>query len=122
VAQGDAELCAGEQYHFYNRGHNRGAIFFERKNYLFFLRRVGEYLSPVLDIVAYCLMPTHYHLLVGVRKKSDVFKTSDFSLGGHLRGLTFLPPCARCVDTPPQPCYSRPRGCGAALLHELLFV
>jgi putative transposase len=54
-------------------------VFLERDNYLFFLRRVGEYLSPVLDIVAYCLMPTHYHLLVGVSKKSDVSKTSDFS-------------------------------------------
>lgn len=78
---GNAELRAGEYYHFYNRGHNRGRVFFERDNYLFFLRRVGEYLSPVLDVVAYCLMPTHYHLLVGLRQKSDVLETSDFSPG-----------------------------------------
>ena len=71
----DIELCAGEHYHFYNRGNNREPIFYERDNYLFFLRRVGDYLCPVLDIVAYCLMPTHYHLLVGV-KTSDVSETS----------------------------------------------
>ena len=81
MSRRDAELCAGEHYHFYNRGNNREAVFYERENYLFFLRRVGEYLSPVLDVVAYCLMPTHYHLLVGVRKISDVLETSEISTG-----------------------------------------
>jgi putative transposase len=66
------ELCAGEHYHFYNRGHNRERIFYEHDNYLFFLRRLREYLVPVLDVVAYCLMPTHYHLLVGVKQSPDV--------------------------------------------------
>jgi len=58
------ELYAGEHYHLYNRGNNRGRIFFERENYLFFLRRLRKYLVPILDVVAYCLMPTHYHLLI----------------------------------------------------------
>ena len=75
------ELCAGEHYHFYGRGNNRERIFCERDNYLFFLRRVGEYLSAVLDIVAYCLMPTHYHLLVGVGQTSDVSEASEVSAG-----------------------------------------
>jgi putative transposase len=77
----DAELCAGEYYHLLNRGHNRGRVFYERDNYLFFLQRVREYLAPVLDIVAYCLMPTHYHLLVGVKQTSDVSATSEISAG-----------------------------------------
>ena len=37
-------LVTGEYYHLYNRGVNRQAIFFERENYLFFLRRMREYL------------------------------------------------------------------------------
>jgi putative transposase len=70
-------LVAGNTYHVYNRGNNRQKIFVERDNYLFFLRRVRQYLrgepetSEVLktldvwvDIVAYCLMPNHFHLLV----------------------------------------------------------
>jgi hypothetical protein len=37
-------LMAGEHYHVYNRGNNRQPIFFERENYLFFLRRVRDLL------------------------------------------------------------------------------
>jgi putative transposase len=69
----EVKLCAGGYYHLYNRGHNRGRIFFARENYMFFLRRLCEYVLPVLDVVAYCLMPTHYHLLVWVK----TVKTSE---------------------------------------------
>jgi putative transposase len=77
----DVPLVAREYYHVYNRGNNRQPIFFEEENYLFFLRRVRERLlgernpadapssgAPEVrrfcTIVAYCLMPNHYHLLV----------------------------------------------------------
>lgn len=59
----------GRYYHLYNRGNNRSRIFFESDNYLFFLRKVRQYLDPVLDIVAYCLIPTHYHFLVRVKER-----------------------------------------------------
>lgn len=58
----------GHCYHLYNRGNNHQAIFFERENYLHFLRLMRRYLvPPTLDILAYCLMPNHYHLLVCFR-------------------------------------------------------
>ncbi len=66
-------------YHFYNRGNNRQAIFFESDNYLYFLGGVKKYLLPVVNIIAYCLMPTHYHVLVKVKQTSEVFKTSEVS-------------------------------------------
>ena len=83
----DIELCAGEYYHLYNRGHNRELISYEPDNYLFFLDRPRKYLAPVLDIVTYCLMPTHYHLLAGIKQNqtenqtSEVSKTSEVSRG-----------------------------------------
>ena len=79
-------LQPGQYYHLYNRGNNRGRIFFEEENYLFFLRKGHQYLLPVFDVVAYCLMPTHYHLLVkikeadkisGENETSEVSKTSE---------------------------------------------
>jgi putative transposase len=65
-------LQAGHYYHIYNRGVNREAIFLRRDNWLFFLKRMRDLFNPELaDIVAYCLMPNHYHLLVCL--KSDEF-------------------------------------------------
>ena len=69
----------GEYYHLYNRGVNRERIFVEPENYLFFLRRLREHLMSVLEVVAYCLMPTHYHLLVQVKQTSEVCETSEVS-------------------------------------------
>jgi putative transposase len=67
-------------YHFYNRGNNRQAVFMERDNYLYFLKGIKKYLLAHVDVLAYCLMPTHYHLLVQVRPESqtsEVLKTSE---------------------------------------------
>ncbi len=61
-------LSEGEYYHIYNRGNNREQMFYERANYLFFLRQMEKRLVSVFDIVAYCLMPNHYHLLMQVKQ------------------------------------------------------
>jgi len=67
-------------YHFYNRGNNRQPVFFEPENYFFFLRRFRKYVLPFVDVLVYCLMPTHYHILVRVKNQtSEVFKTSEVS-------------------------------------------
>jgi len=69
-------------YHIYNRGNNREVIFFEPDNYLYFLKKVKEYLVPVADVLVYCLMPTHYHIVARVKPEtqtSEVFKTSEVS-------------------------------------------
>jgi REP element-mobilizing transposase RayT len=70
-------LQVGNFYHIYNRGNNRQLIFFERENYIYFLQLVRRYLIVnSVDIVAYCLMPNHYHFLVYLRDKtlSDAMK------------------------------------------------
>jgi len=75
-----------QYYHFYNRGNNRQKVFFERDNYIFFLRNIKKYLRTHVDILAYCLMPTHYHILVRVKNQtSEVFKTSEVSSEVSLR-------------------------------------
>ena len=80
MPQRTVELCAGEYYHLYNRGNNRERIFFERENYLFFLRRLRKYVVPILDVVAYCLMPTHYHLLVLLKEADLSHRMQLFSI------------------------------------------
>ncbi|MEP6750034.1 MAG: transposase [Bacteroidota bacterium] len=58
---------AGKVYHIYNRGNNKQNIFFEDENYSFFLKRFDKYLAAKMDVLAYCLMPNHFHLLVRIK-------------------------------------------------------
>lgn len=75
----------GQYYHIYNRGVNRGLIFFERENYLFFFRRLREHILPSANLVAYCLMPNHYHLLVMVKPWEQTSEVLE-DLGGLAPG------------------------------------
>lgn len=58
----------GHLYHIYNQGNNRQKIFFERENYLFFLGKIKSHVLPFADIMAWCLMPNHFHLMVHVNQ------------------------------------------------------
>jgi REP element-mobilizing transposase RayT len=64
-------------YHIYNRGNNREKIFFEPDNYVYFLKKIREYLVPVADVLVYCLMPTHYHITVRIKQTSEISKISE---------------------------------------------
>ncbi|MEX0813728.1 MAG: hypothetical protein WD048_16030 [Chitinophagales bacterium] len=60
-----------EIYHIYNRGNNKQTVFFKRENYLYFLRKVRKHLMPHCGLLAYCLMPNHFHFLVYTSKNID---------------------------------------------------
>jgi len=51
-------------YHVFNRGNNRQLIFPLQRNYTFFLSKLKDILSEHCHIVAYCLMPNHFHLML----------------------------------------------------------
>ena len=55
----------GHYYHFFNRGAHRKSIFREPDNYFFVLDKMKMYaLKYQLTLIAYVLMPNHYHFLV----------------------------------------------------------
>jgi hypothetical protein len=57
-------LDEGEFYHIYNRGNNRRKLFFEDADYLYFLKRLRASIYPFCEILTWCLMPNHFHLMV----------------------------------------------------------
>jgi len=46
------QLEKGDIYHIYNQGNNKQKIFFDRENYLFFLKKIKTYILPYGDIIA----------------------------------------------------------------------
>jgi putative transposase len=56
-------------YHIYNQGNNQQQLFFNRENYLYFLK-INKEISPLCEIFAWCLMPNHFHFLIGTNEDS----------------------------------------------------
>ncbi|MFD2531362.1 transposase [Gracilimonas halophila] len=62
------QFYPGHTYHLYNQGNNRQQLFFESENYLYFLKKVRKGLLPYCNIIAWCLMPNHFHFLIQVHE------------------------------------------------------
>jgi putative transposase len=78
----------GHLYHIYNRGNNSQTIFYNRENSLFFLKKIKQYISPYADILAWVLMPNHFHLMVYVNAVvidvNDTHNTESLTLSETL--------------------------------------
>ncbi|MBO6792908.1 MAG: transposase [Balneolaceae bacterium] len=59
-------------YHLYNQGNNRQTLFSSRENYLFFISKIRKLILPHAHILAWCLMPNHYHILLKVHDKYPI--------------------------------------------------
>ncbi len=98
------EYEAGGYYHIYNRGVNKQTIFEDEKDYKTLLSFLEFYLTPAVDLqgeslkeeispsrilknyfgeitlLAYCLMPNHFHLMVK--------QNSEHGIDGFMRSLS----------------------------------
>lgn len=62
------QFYENQLFHIYNQGNNKRQIFFSEDNYEFFLWKMRAYLLPFGDLIAWCLMPNHFHWQFYVRK------------------------------------------------------
>ena len=58
-------------YHVYNRSNE--TVFYKQENYYFFLEKLHKYVLPYSDILAWCLMPNHFHLLLSAKPEAAKF-------------------------------------------------
>ena len=82
-------LGTNKLYHIYNQGNNKQRIFFSKENYRFLLKKIKLYILPHADILAWCLMPNHFHLMVYVHTLdiSVIDQNEIKSNSGNLRNL-----------------------------------
>lgn len=59
-------------YHIYNHANGDENLFRSNENYWYFLKKYGEYVYPIADTYAYCLMPNHFHLMIKIRNVSEI--------------------------------------------------
>lgn len=67
-----APLHAERFYHVYNRTNNKELLFIDDMDRWAFLQRFDRFLYPFMDIYAYCLMDTHFHLLIKVKNVAQL--------------------------------------------------
>lgn len=86
-------------YHVYNRGNNKQRIFLEEDNYQFFLKKIEEYILPHASLLAYCLMPNHFHILLQAKSISQAQPASKTFGRTALSGQTVIHPLNRKIGT-----------------------
>jgi len=64
-------LKYGRFYHIYSRGINRENVFIEERNYHFFMKRYAQYIEPVADTYAYCLLRNHFHVMLRTKTVAE---------------------------------------------------
>ena len=87
-------------YHIFNQGNNKQQIFFTRDNYLYFLSKIKKHLSNNCSILAWCLMPNHFHLMVKIPSYSCSRGDADNSRGDYLRLLDGHPVSKKVSNHP----------------------
>ncbi len=78
--------CVAEFTHVFNRGNNRRQLFFEPKDYQAFLRLLRDAPNAAaIRLLAYCLMPNHWHLVVWPHDQPALSSYMRWVTGEHAR-------------------------------------
>lgn len=67
-------IIADEIYHIYNQGNNRETVFTDDKDHVEFLRQFRKFVLPYCKVLAYCLMPNHFHFEIYATEESATIK------------------------------------------------
>ena len=83
VARG---LADNQVYHILNRGNGRQDVFRKPEDFSAFVRLISEAKRKCpIQVMAYCLMTNHFHLLVKTREGSDLGKWMQWLMTSHVR-------------------------------------
>jgi len=75
-----SDFIPGSIFHIYNHVIDGFSLFEENQDYHFFLLSIEKQLEKYpASIIAYCLMPNHYHLLIKQVGENKIYKTLNYA-------------------------------------------
>jgi putative transposase len=81
-------FTVGQYYHVYNRGAGKGLIFFGEENYEYLLRLIKRYYPGYgVAVIAYCLMPNHYHFLLRQETERSLSEFMNVLFNAYVQAL-----------------------------------
>ncbi|MES2371766.1 MAG: transposase [Bacteroidota bacterium] len=87
-------LYPSHYYHLYNHANGSEDLFPEERNYYFFLEKANKYITPFMNVYAYCLMPNHFHMLVKIKEEEVLFnicgQSQSFSQMNEMQKIEFV--------------------------------
>jgi putative transposase len=73
-------------YHVLNRGNGRASVFHKDQDYVSFLKLLREANERVsMRLLAWCLLPNHFHLVAWPREDGDLSRWMQWLLTSHVR-------------------------------------
>lgn len=73
-------------YHVLNRGNARAEVFHKEDDYAAFLKLLSQACERVpMRLLAYCLLPNHFHLVVWTLEDGDLGRWMQWLLTSHVR-------------------------------------
>lgn len=65
-------LVAGYYFHIYNRTNNKELLFRNEEERIRFLTQYETYVHPYVDTFTYCLLGTHFHIMIRVKSLEEI--------------------------------------------------
>lgn len=82
------EFTQGQYYHIYNRGAGKSKLFFVEDNYRYLLQLTQRYIGKYgVSVIAYCLMPNHYHFLLMQLTGEPISKFINVLFNAYVQAL-----------------------------------
>lgn len=67
-------LISGKFYHIFNHAVGNENFFRNDDNYIYFLKKYNEYITPIARTYSYVLIPNHFHFLIEIKDNDEIYK------------------------------------------------
>jgi putative transposase len=85
MARTDRASVGGLCYHVYDRGNAQAVVFFDERDYDSFMALIARAVRRLpMSVLAYCLMPNHFHLVLRPDADGDLGRWMHWLLTSHV--------------------------------------